>query len=524
MRRVSYWMAAAALAVGITACGSGDSNDTTTSAASGDNAPAATAGGTLRYVTVSEPDSLNPYQSGIGLSIEIRSAFMDRLVALDADGNPTLDGIATEVEKDGDAFTVTVRDGVTFHNGEKLDGEAVAFILNLAKESPQGIRTMLGKVEATGSLTAKAELVEPARVETVKALLSELFVVPPKYFEEVGGEAFGRKPVGSGPFVFERWNSGRGITGKRNDDYWGEKAKLDGVEVSFNSTDAGRVSLVRAGNADLIGSVSPPVFSGVENASGVRTASRVGPYTTAVGFTKTGPLEDPKVRQAMAHLIDRDAIAGRVYRDQAQARTSMFSPVFDPEGAPPTGPDVAFPHDPAKAKQLIDEARAAGTKVDEPIEFSYRIGAFPLDKQLGESLAATFKQAGLNIRQNPMESGAFVARWLDGKMRGAFLTQYSAAYPDLMYYSNTYFKKDALFPYCVTERSAELAANAQKEEDPEKARELFAELEQFGLREDPCVAPIQQRKDNYTMSDKLGAFAPRVDFTLPWTTLGFAAQ
>lgn len=525
MRRVSYWMAAAALAVGITACGSGDSNGGGTSAASKDDVPAATAGGTLRYVTTAEPASLNPYSDGTGLAIEIRSAFLERLVAIDVDGNPTFDnGIATKVETKGNSFTVTVRDGVTFHNGEKLDGKAVAFILEEAKEAGVGIRTMIGKVKVSGPLSATAELIEPARDETVTALLTELFVVPPKYYAKVGKEGFGRKPVGSGPFVFERWSSGRSITGKRNDDYWGEKAKLDAIEVSFNSTDSGRVSLVRAGNADLIGAVSPPVFDSVEKASGVRTETRVGPYTTIVGFTKTGPLKDPRVRQAMAHLIDRDTIAGRVYRDQAQARTSLFTPVFDPEGAPPTGPDVALPYDPDKAKQLIDEARAAGTKVDEPIEFSYRLGSFPLDKQLGESLAATFSQAGLNIKQNPMEASAFITRWLAGEMRGAFLSQISAAYPDLLYYSNTYFKKDALFPYCVTDRSAELAANAQSEKDPEKARELFAELERFGLRDDPCLAPIQQRKDNYTMTDKLGAFEPRVDFVMPWGDFGFAAQ
>src|SRR5690606_27212106 len=116
-------------------------------------------------------------------------------------------------------------------------------------------------------------------------------------------------PTGTGPFTFDSWDRGNRITLKRNDDYWGEKAKVETVQVVSISDTAARATAVENGEVDGADLIGPADIAGLEDA-GMQVMAR-SPFTVLyLGFNQqVEELQDIKVRQAIAHAIDKDAVA-----------------------------------------------------------------------------------------------------------------------------------------------------------------------------------------------------------------------
>ncbi|MGH8903863.1 MAG: ABC transporter substrate-binding protein [Egibacteraceae bacterium] len=259
-----------------------------------------------------------------------------------------------EVSGDGLVWTVTIRDDVTFSDGEPLTAEDVAYTFDKAGEQG-GLTdvTVLDKAVAVDDTTVELRLKQPQ--STFVNRLITLGIVP----EHAHGDGYGRNPIGSGPYVMERWDEGQQLVVTRNEDYYGEKPAFERVVFLFLEED-GNLAAARAGEVQV--AVVPQALA-VEDVPGMRLVAVESvdnrgimfPYPPDSGEKdeEGNPIgnnvtSDLAIRQAVNHAIDRKALVEGILEGYG-------SPASGPvDGLPWWEPNSAITDaDPERAKQLL---------------------------------------------------------------------------------------------------------------------------------------------------------------------------
>ncbi len=247
MRRSATVLAVAGLMLpGLAACGS-DSSATSSS-------------DTLRVVLAAQPTTLDPI-AGARSGQVVWDTVIEPLVHTDLDLEPTKDGLVTDWERTDDTtWSLTLRDGVTFSNGEPADAEAAVFALTKVRDEPTSILksfwTNAESFEAPDPTTLVIKTKAP-QYDLVNNL-GTIYMIPPKYYEEQGPEGFSAAPIGTGPYLFEGQRAGRDMTVVRNGDYWGDAAETEKIVYSWSSEASQRLALLRSGSADVVYDLPPP--------------------------------------------------------------------------------------------------------------------------------------------------------------------------------------------------------------------------------------------------------------------------
>ncbi|MDP3892867.1 ABC transporter substrate-binding protein [Nocardioides sp.] len=354
-------------------------------------------GGTFVFAGADEPQVLDPAFASDGESFRVARQMFEGLVGTEpgtADPAPLL---ATDWSnsEDGLSYDFTLREDVTFHDGTDFNAEAVCanferwYNLPESAQSPD-IAYYYGKLfrgfatgpdtdaaiydscETDGDYNVTINLKEPFAGFVAALSLPALSMQSPTALEEHQDDAASNvktteystnQPTGTGPFVFDSWAKGDRLTMKRNDDYWGEKAQIDTAIVVAIPEPRARATAVENGDvhgADLIG---PADIEPLEDA-GIQVMSR-DPFTVLyLAFNQARkPFDDIRVRQAIAHAIDKDAVAAASLPEGSEIATQ-----FMPQSVNGWADDVTtYDYDPDKATQLLEDAGATG----ETIEFNY---------------------------------------------------------------------------------------------------------------------------------------------------------
>ncbi len=339
---------------------------------------------------VNEPSSLDPHQQWNPDSYYVYRNIFDNVVTRDDDGE-IVPEIATEWEQVSDTeMVLTIRDGVTFHDGEPLTPEDVVYSVERITDpefgSPQlGQFNSITGAEVTGE--HEVTLTTDGAYPVLLAQLVKLSVVPEHVVEEVGADAFNASPVGSGPYAFEAWNRGVDVTLTRNADYWGETGPFETAVFKAVPDAATRVANLRAGTADLIVSLDSDLALQVENQPGVKVLTAP---TERVGFmgmnTTRPPLDDPQVRRAAAMAIDREGIVQGILAGGEEAVGQLATPAHFGyvEGVEP----IAY--DPDEAARIVEETGAGDT----PMEFA----TSPVfDQRIVQAIQQMLTDAGFDV-------------------------------------------------------------------------------------------------------------------------------
>jgi len=277
------------------------------------------------------------------------------------DFKPTL---ATGWTKSDDARTWTfkLREGVKFHKGYgEMTSEDVVYSFERAKAKGTNKTVManVDKVTANGPLEVTITLKTPdANLLGTTVSTANVSVVSKKAAEQMGA-AFGTDMVGTGPYELAKFDSEKGTTLKRHEGYWGNKAKIANIECLYIADTTARTLALLSGDVDIIEAVRAPgwVDSMLQRDPTLKMDMTVpGSFVTlSINLTRE-PWNNLKVRQALMHAIDRDAIS--------QALAPMGRPLvglmpdFFPAGikAEDVPADLQYTYDPAKAKALLAEA------------------------------------------------------------------------------------------------------------------------------------------------------------------------
>ncbi|MFF4981219.1 ABC transporter substrate-binding protein [Streptomyces sp. NPDC001046] len=313
------------------------------------------ADGTLTVGFDNEPLTLDPaFSASISSDRNLLNLFYDTLLRQRDDG--TFEPALARYWQVGDrSVTFVLRKGLKFHDGTALDAASVVSslerIMNSASKSPKaGALSSVASVKADDARTVTLTLRQDDPLLLVNLAHEPGMIVSPTALQEHGG-AFGRNPVGSGPFVFQEWRAGDRLTGTRNDAYWdisaegAELPRLDAVTFRFITEASAARAELASGGIQLVRALPPkeyaqlPGGSVVVKENGVRRA-----YYVSLNVTRP-PFDDPDIRSAFAQAVDRKVIGNTAAKNSFDLAPtfaaasdwfydeSLAAPSFDPEEA-----------------------------------------------------------------------------------------------------------------------------------------------------------------------------------------------
>ncbi|HEY8547341.1 MAG TPA: ABC transporter substrate-binding protein [Acidimicrobiales bacterium] len=341
-------------------------------------------------------ESMDPIRSAGVDYVQLHAVF-DTLLSVSPEDGELLPRLATEWEADEETIVLHLRDDVTFQDGTPFDAEAVKFNLDRAKNDPDSniteMVTAIERVEVVDATTVELELAEPRPLAVLQLLADRpgMMASPTAVRSAGNSTAFSEAPVGAGMYRIEgRWFPRESMSVRAWDGYWDPDAQLlGGIDFIEVEPDA-KVNALLSGSVD-VASVGGADVSALEGSDDVALA--VGPATIGRGLTVNPtlePFDDLRVRQAVAHAINRDAVVEALTDGYGEARCQLFaanSPAYDEEL------DGLYPYDPARATELLEEAGYA-----DGLEFRAIVGSGATAYvDFGELLQAQLAEVGITM-------------------------------------------------------------------------------------------------------------------------------
>ena len=310
--------------------------------------------------------------------------------------------LATDFERiETGRFRFTIRDGVSFHSGDSLQPEDVAFSVNRIVDPDLGIESAQSDQLAgvTGAEVASADdrtVDVLARDEdgnlTVNPIVFSLFGsycdVMNKSWVESNERSFINQNIdGTGPFQLSNYEEGVSVELQSYGDYWGEEAQIETLTITAAAEASTRVNRLLSGEADIIVNVPPQDVSRVQNNEGTEVSAVPSTRIIFNAFRPdVEPFDDPRFRRAMNYAIDIDGIVENVLQ-------TFGTPTGQPtlEGFVGHNPDIdPYPQDQERAEELVAEAGYEGAE----IELDTPIGRYLLDVSVAQAVAEQVDQLG----------------------------------------------------------------------------------------------------------------------------------
>ena len=368
-------------------------------------AQAQTQAQTLRIALRQDPDILDPTLARTYVGRIVFAGLCDKLFDIDNKLN-IIPQLATGYEwTDPKTLVIKLRDGVTFHNGEKLDADAVKYSLERHLTMQGSFRrseiSAIDLVEVVDPLTVRLKL-KASSVPLLAQLADRAGMILPPKATEAAGKDFGARPICSGPFRFAERVAQDHITLERFPEYWNAAAiHLDRVIYQTLTDSSVRVANLRAGGTDLVELIVPTDVDQVKADPRLRIVSSPGlgyqglTFNLANGPRSQGPLgQQAKLRQAFELAIDRTALIQVVYNGLYQPTAQAV-----PSGSPFHIADIKPPErDIVRAKELI---RQSG--VPTPISVTMNVTNEPENRQQAEVIQSMVAEAGFDLKLNTME-------------------------------------------------------------------------------------------------------------------------
>ena len=363
-------------------------------------------GGTIAVAIAVEPPGWDPTLS---TSQEIARVtygnVYEGLVRFDRKGE-VVPALATgwQVSTDGLAWTFTLRAGVRFHDGSPLTAEDVLFKFERARDPDSGhvnhgYYAAVADVRAPDAGTIVFELTQPSRSLLYNLARPDAIIYPAALAETQRSQ-----PVGTGPFRFARYVEGSEVRLERFDGYWDpELPYLDGATFRIIGDANARVAALQAGDVDLIGATVPPEQVRVLQAD---PALKVALGTATVEVTvamnnSRPPFDDPRVRQAITHAIDKDAIVQGAFFGLG----TVIGTHMSPSEAYYLDLTDTYPYDPERARALLAEAGFA-----DGLRFDFELPPYVTERLTGEIIAQQLREVGITVNLSVVEWGTWLQR------------------------------------------------------------------------------------------------------------------
>lgn len=342
-------------------------------------------------------DNVDAYFNTNREGILIARLVWDNLIERDPDTFEYKPSLATSWRWVDDlTLEFELRQGVKFHNGEGFDADDVVYTLNFVSDPANKVLntsnvSWIKNAEKLGPYKVRIHLKAPfpAALEFISGPLP---IYPHKYYAEVGPQGMGRKPIGSGPYKVISVEPGKQIVFEKNAGYWEGsprgKPQIGRIVQRTIPEKATQIAEILSGGLDWMWYVPPDQVDKLKTVPGMATSAgetmRVGYlYFDAAGRAGKSPLQDVRVRRAIAHAVNREEFTKVMFGGESKV---LKAPCFPSQfGCYQEGPQYAF--DLAKAKQLMAEAGYANG-------FETELYAFR-PRQMDDALAGYLRAIGI---------------------------------------------------------------------------------------------------------------------------------
>ena len=422
-------------------------------------------------------------------------------------------GLATgwEFSDDDSRIRFTLREGVSFHNGEPFNAAAVKYTFDRllgeqGKKGPQRSNyTSIESIEIVDDYTVDFVMNKVDPVLITKLAGYGAMIVPPKYIEEVGEEAFDRQPVGTGPYQVVSYEPSVDLKLKRFDDYWNGMAKTELVNIRFISEPATRMAELMSGGVDISLHVPNTAVETLKKNNSVDLVSVTGPTVNMMRFKANDSItEDVRVREAINVAIDRDAILQSLLGGLGETIASA-------QGELSFGYDAnitQYSYDPAKAKSLLNAAGIApGTQI--VLDITNNDDTF---REISQVVASYLGMVGLNLKIRSNESNIMSSDLIpNGKTGELFQFGWggwtfdfdNTAY--LLYHSGERFN-----PYIHDAKLDELLDKQRSTYDRGIREQALQDVAGY-IRDNHLEVPLFNLVTMYGVSKKVTGFVPAPD-------------
>lgn len=414
------------------ACGGSTASPAASSPAASSPAASADAtevpGGNLVVGITSDADTLFPWKATQFQAVAILGTVYGTLTELD-DTLAVVPGLAESwsASDDGKTLTLKLRAGVTFHNGKELSSADVKFSLDKIREEATAAvaaasLASIEEVQAPDPGTVVLKLTNPDA-----AILAGLASVNLAILSKDDTEAtLNATPNGTGPFAFKDRKPNESITLASNPGYWGDAPKLATVEFRIIPDETSIVAALRSGNVHLAVLDDPAVAKSAEGDGITITKTPQLAYHVLQLNARRAPLDDVRVRLAIACAIDRQQVLDTAALGEGTVTGPITSPAYrsDPAARPCPTRDVE------KAKALLAEAGHAGGVTIKTIVSQ---GEYATSVNEAQNLQAQLAEAGITLELDVMEIGGFVDKWLAADFDAAVALNGGRPDPDTMY-------------------------------------------------------------------------------------------
>ena len=418
-----------------------------------------------------EPPHLDPTSAAAGaIDSVLYTNVFEGLTRFMGDGS-VVPGLAEswEISEDGLTYTFKLREGVTFHDGTTMDAEDVKFTLDRinaedSANAQKALYSAISEVNVIDPQTVEVKLSEPNGNMLFNLAWGDAVIVAPESVETIK-----QTPIGTGAFKFENWNQGDKITLTRNEDYWGEAPALASATFKFISDPTAAFASVMAEDVD--------VFTGFPAPENIPQFEADPRFQVLIGSTEgetilsinnqREPFDNVKVREAVAHAIDRQAIIDGAMFGYGTPIGTHFAP-HNPDYVDLT---EMSSYDPEKSKALLAEAG-----FPDGFETTLHLPPPSYARRGGEIIAAQLAEVGIKAQITNVEWAQWLETVFKGKDVGLSIVSHTEPM-DINIYANPdyYFQYDnAEFQSLMTEFN-KTADPAARSEMLAKAQRIIAE-------------------------------------------------
>jgi peptide/nickel transport system substrate-binding protein len=488
-------------------CGKKDSDEGSGSGGGSGGSSEGSSDATLVVGALEVPSSIDPATVYERFASDVLFNTTNRLVEFPPGATEPAPGLAKEweISEDGLTYTFTLQEGVKFHNGKDFvasdvkyslerainvnDPDGASFLLQSRDEDTGEVVAGIKTIEATDDTTVVITLVAPNTTflsrlnytvasivpeddsyKTPDALLTGDVASQLEQFENV------ETIVGTGAFKLASYKPGEEMTFERNDDYWGEKAKVKTVQVKFFSESSQLLNALKNGEVDLnVNELGPAERTEIEGVDTVETFKGPGARTRylVIDVTKP-PFDDVKVRQAIAATVDRQRIIDEVFEGAGDELFSMIPSSFG---------DIS--------QDYISDLKA---ELPEGQKIKFDLW-YPLNKygdtepDMAENVVRSLNESGLF--EVTAKSADWASEYSDntgvGSPYGIYTLGWYPDYFDADDYIEPFYSGEGFLGHYTDPEMDELIVKEQQETDADARAEIFDDIQKKAAEDMPYV-------------------------------------
>ncbi|WP_328885413.1 ABC transporter substrate-binding protein [Streptomyces sp. NBC_00316] len=461
--------------------------------------PAASAGNVLRVSQTGDPKTMDPHKQGDMTSMNALINIFDTLTTRGRDNTLRPRLALSWKAVSPRVWRFRLRPGVTFHNGEPCDAEAVRFSLErLLAPATKSPIVELRYVEGVSVVDPHTVDVHTSVHDPILPDKLSLFggvVVPPRYLDKVGDEGFAAHPVGTGPFAFRHWQRDHELRLRAYDRHWQGRPEIDELVFVPAPNSSSALAALQSGGVDIVAGLPPDAAQQLDGYPGVRIDHHTGIRTSYLSLDtlSAGPLRDRRVRQALNHAVDVPLLIKAVLGGKATEVPAMI-----PRGA------FGFDESVKPFERSVAKARALLAESGHPNGITTTLTASNVDANVAEAISGLLARAGVHAKVDLLDPGTYSQR-LTSNNHGALGPMYLAASTvwtldgESMLQSNV--RSDRRQSRWHDKRADRLVDTEELSVEPAVRRRAFSRLQELIKTEAPFV-PLYQIDNIYVHNSR----------------------